>query len=439
MKILIVDDDKTLQEKMLRFFRSAKIEAVTADNGLSAQRVLEQTLVEAVVTDLDMPGLNGLGLLKWIREHQPLLPVIIMSGYGEIKDAVEAMQHGAKDYVVKPFEPDLLLAKVQQFVTQQAVQAQITAAASTAPAFQDWIGASIPMQEIKTLIEQIAPTPATVLITGESGTGKEVVARLIHQLSPRAKGPFVALNLSGIPETLLESELFGYEKGAFTGAFNRKIGLFEVASNGTLLLDEIGDMPLHLQVKLLRVLQEREIQRVGGTEMLPIDVRILAATNKNLEEQIMRGQFREGLYYRLNIIRVTLPALRDRAEDIPLLVGHFIQKFSHKVSKTITGMTPEALAALQNYKFPGNVRELENILERASIFAKTDQITLTDLGMAAPPAKAYTKRGSLEELEKQAIIEALQRWEGNRSRAADELGINRKTLLNKIKEYGIEE
>jgi two-component system response regulator AtoC len=440
MNLLIVDDERELREKIARFCGlEDDIAPFTAENGLSAQRILEQKEVDLVVTDLNMPGMDGLDLLKWIQQEMPAIPVVIMSGYGEIPDAVEAMKLGAQDYIVKPFDLEAFLVQIKQIFAHQDIQKQIETGKHEGTTFNKLIGESPALLEIQALVEKIAPTSSTILITGESGTGKEVVARMIHHLSPRAENPFVALNLGGIPETLLESELFGHEKGSFTGAIARKIGMFELASSGTLFLDEIAEIPLHLQVKLLRVLQEREIQRVGGTQSLPIDVRILAATNKNLEEQIQQGLFREDLYYRLNIIKISLPPLRDRKEDIPLLAGHFLSKFSPKIGKSIQGIDQEAVKTLQSYNFPGNVRELENIIERAIIFAKTEMITLHDLGLASSTSRPYVKKGTLSEMQKYAIIEALRRWEGNRTRAAEELGINRKTLLNKIKEYGLKD
>jgi two-component system response regulator AtoC len=436
MKILIVDDEKEILEKIVHFFKFEKdIEVFTAENGLSAKRMLEYEVFDAVITDLSMPGMDGLTFLKWIQEEGPSLPVIMMSGYGDIADAVEAMKLGARDYIVKPFNLEEFLIRIKHIIKNHELQDQVELGKRERPDFQDWIGESPAILEIKALVAQVAPTPSTVLITGESGTGKEVVARAIHQLSPRAEKPFVAINIGGLPENLLETELFGHEKGAFTGAGSRKIGMFEIASSGTLFLDEIGEMPIHLQVKLLRVIQELKIQRLGSTQSIPINVRILTATNKNLEDQIKKGFFREDLYYRLNIIQIRLPALRERREDIPLLVGHFIKQFSRKVGKSVLCIDSKALIALQNYEFPGNVRELENIIERAIILARTDTITLKDLGIVPPTAKIRVKRGTLDEIQKQAILEALRRWEGNRTRAAEELGIHRRTLLNKIKEY----
>ena len=438
MKILIVDDEKVLRDKILRFLTlEPDIDVQAAENAFSAQRLLEEGPFDIVVTDLDMPGMSGLELLQWVQEEKPLLPVLMMSGYGEIGDAVEAMKCGARDYVVKPFDLEDLLDRIRQIVGTQRLQEKVELGRQENDVSHELIGDSPAMLKVAELLKQVAPTPTTVLITGESGTGKEVVARAIHRLSPRKHKRFMAINVSAVPENLLESELFGHEKGAFTGADSRKPGLFEEASSGTLFLDEIGEMPIHLQVKLLRVLQEREVQRVGGTKSIPIDVRILAATNKDLEEQIEKGLFREDLFYRLNIVRISVPPLRERTEDIPLLAGHFLKKFGQKLGKPLQAFEPEALRALQNYPFPGNVRELENVIERAIIFAETDRVRLKDFALSSKTPTTRMKQGTLEEAQKQVIIETLRRWEGNRTKAAKELGIDRKTLLNKIKDYGL--
>ena len=308
------------------------------------------------------------------------------------------------------------------------------------------IGQSPEMMHIKNVIAKAAVSNATVLITGESGTGKEVVAREIHSQSAVKDGPFIPINIGGVPENLLESELFGYEKGAFTGASGRKNGMFELASGGTLFLDEIGDMPLSLQVKILRVLQERKITRLGGTEAIPINARIVAATNKNLEQMVKDGSFREDLFYRLNVVRIEIPPLRERAEDIPLLAAYIIRKLSRDMSSRITGFTPEAIEALKSHEFFGNVRELENIIERAMIFTDSNTIDLKDLDLRSSVSREMEKKvekvgaldaKSLRELEKDAIISALHRWEGNRTKASEELGITRRTLISKIKEYDI--
>jgi len=289
------------------------------------------------------------------------------------------------------------------------------------------------------MARKVAPTDSTVLVTGESGTGKEVLATRIHALSRRSDGPFRPINVGGVPENLLESELFGYEKGAFTGADRRKPGLFELAAGGTLFLDEVGDMPLHLQIKLLRVLQDRKIQRLGGTSPIPIDVRIIAATNRDLETAVQDGTFREDLFYRLNVIRLELPPLRDRPTDIAVLAGRFVKEISRRVGKTVDAVSPDALRLLSSYRFPGNIRELENLIERAVILSEGRVLGLRDFTIEPPerPARAR-KPGTLRELEREAIVAALHRREGRRQAAAEELGISRRTLLNKIKEYGIE-
>jgi two-component system response regulator AtoC len=438
MKILVVDDQKFARITITRFLEVEQMEVLSAENGLSAKRILENEIVSAVITDLSMPGMDGLELLKWIQEEGPAIPVIMISAFGDIADAVEAIKLGAQDYIVKPFDPEELVIRVKRIIENQQLKEQVELGKWQHPEFKNWIGESSKMLEIKELVERVAPTPSTILITGESGTGKEVVARAIHKHSLQADEPFIAINIAGVPENLLEGELFGYEKGAFTGATSRKIGMFELASTGALFLDEIGDMPTHLQVKLLRVIQERKIQRLGGTQSIPINARILSATNKNLEERVQKGLFREDLYYRLNVIQIKLPPLRERREDIPLLAGYFIRKFNKTIGKSIQGIESEAIKALQGYEFPGNVRELENIIERAVILANTKTITLRDLGLISSVPKVTVKSGTLEEVQKQAILEALRRWDGNRTRAAEELGINRRTIQKKIKEYGLE-
>jgi two-component system response regulator AtoC len=294
------------------------------------------------------------------------------------------------------------------------------------------------MTEIRKAITKVADTPSTVLITGESGTGKEVIARLIHSLSSRSEGPFIPVNVGGIPESLLESELFGYERGAFTGAERRKVGLFEVASGGTLFLDEIGEMSVQLQVKLLRVLQDGKVQRLGATDLIPVDARILAATNQDLQERVREKTFREDLYYRLNVVRIAVPPLRERMDDLPPLIGQLLRRLNLRLGKNIQTVDPPALEQLRRYPFPGNVRELENLLERALIFAEGDSLTSADLSLPRSESPALPVPATLESLEKQAIIDALHRWEGNRTKTAAELGVTRRTLLNKIKGFGIE-
>ena len=442
MRVLVCDDEENIRNLMKRFLAMEGIDADTAENGLSAERLLRESPYDAMLIDLRMPGKSGLDVIRWMREEGFRIPVIMISAHGDITDAVTALKEGAQDYIVKPFDPEEVVIRIKSLVEAAALRSIAENGMSGAGSL---IGESPEMQSIKRIISRIAPSQATVLITGESGTGKEVVAREIHRQSKLSEGPFVAINIGGVPENLLESELFGYEKGAFTGATQRKTGLFELAAGGTLFLDEIGDMPLSLQVKILRVLQERKITRLGGTEPMPINARIIAATNKDLEKQVRDGSFREDLFYRLNVVRIILPPLRDRKGDIPLLVAHIIAKYSREMGVKVTGFTPEAIEALRNHSFFGNVRELENIIERAMIFADSDTIDADDLdlrtssvhqdGKAGVPEMAETL--TLRDAEKAAIIRSLQRWDGNRTHAAEELGISRRTLISKIQEYGI--
>jgi two-component system response regulator AtoC len=438
MKILVVDDEKHIRDSIKRYMELEGIEVLCAENGLSGKRYLQEEAFSACIVDLKMPGMDGLELLRWIRDEGLRIPVIMISAYGEINDAVEAMKSGAQDYIVKPFDPEELMIRLKKAMEDQAFRNKLDSGKRLESLNGDLIGESKGLLNIKKLINKIAQTPSTVLITGESGVGKEIVARLIHTNSPVANGPFIGLNIGGVPENLIESELFGHEKGAFTGAVCRKIGMFELASSGTLFLDEIGDMPPSLQVKLLRVLQEKRIIRLGGTQGIPINARIISATNKNLEERVKEGSFREDLFYRLNVVRIEVPPLRERLEDVPLLVGRFIEKLNLKMGKKIEGASPEALKKLQRYSFPGNVRELENIIERAFIFTEFPIIESSDIEIKENHKAAPTKPQSLKKIEKQTIVEALHRWEGNRTKAAEELGVSRRTIINKIQEYGID-
>ena len=440
MKVLVCDDEENIRKLLKRLLNLEGIDADCAENGLSAQRMIASERYDAIVADLRMPGLDGLGLLRWIRAEGFRVPVMMISAHGDINDAVTALKEGADDYLVKPFDPDELLIKLKGLVKAQ----NLMNAAEGEKKSSGFLGASSSVEQIRRIIERIAPSSATVLITGESGTGKEVVAREIHRLSSVKEGPFIAINIGGVPENLLESELFGYEKGAFTGALQRKTGLFELASGGTLFLDEIGDMPFSLQVKILRVLQEKKITRLGGTNPMPINARIIAATNKDLESMVREGRFREDLFYRLNVVRIHIPPLRERPADIPVLAAYIITKYSKEMGLKITGFTPEALDALRHHSFYGNVRELENIIERAMIFADSETIGINDLDLRSglqkndvPKAVPASDVLTLRDAERNAIIRALQRWEGNRTRAAEELGISRRTLISKIQEYGI--
>ena len=449
MKILIVDDEPNIRDLMHRYLSLDGIESDCAENGLSAQRMLKENPYDACLVDLKMPGMDGLSLIIWIRQEGFRMPVIMISAHGDISDAVSALKEGAQDYIVKPFDPEELVIRLKKLVEAQNLRNLVES--ETRNSSEDdkkiFVGDSPAIKKIKEIIAKISDTSSTVLITGESGTGKEVVAREIHAYSLVSEGPFVAINIGGVPENLLESELFGYEKGAFTGAANRKTGMFELASGGTLFLDEIGDMPLSLQVKILRVLQDRKITRLGGTTPMPINARIIAATNKDLEQMVREGKFREDLFYRLNVVRIQIPPLRDRREDIPLLSAGILRRLNFQMGHKVTGFSSDALQVLCAHDFFGNVRELENILERAVIFADGQEIQIDDLDLRgsvsmksqekSSPLVEDTEAKSLRDAEVDAIIHALHRWEGNRTHAAEELGISRRTLINKIAEYGL--
>jgi two-component system, NtrC family, response regulator AtoC len=435
VKVLIADDEKNIRDSLAAYLRNAGLEAKTAVDGGQARSLLEEESFDALVADLRMPKIGGLELLAWLGEAGPRVPAIVISAYGEVRDAVQAMKLGARDYIVKPFDPEELLLKLERLFEESALASRVEAGRQgPGAAVEPWIGDGEKMRAVRALLERVAPTQSTILITGESGTGKEVVARLAHSLSPDAAGPFVAVNIGGVPESLLESELFGYDKGAFTGADARKLGMFELASSGTLFLDEIGDMPLHLQVKLLRVLQEKKVQRLGSTRAVPINARIIAATNRDLEALLADGRFREDLYYRLNVIRIELPPLRERHEDIPRLAGLFIERMGREIGRRITGIEPDALERLTAYRFPGNVRELENRIERACILCAGEIITLRDLGEPFTRTAPRPRKGSIKDAERDLIEKAIAKHGGNMTAAAAELGISRKTLFNKRRE-----
>ncbi len=468
MKVLILDDEANLRLSLSELLALDGIESVLAQDVPQARKLLEEEAVDACVVDLRLPGESGLDFLSWLKEQGPDLPAIMISAHGGVRDAVQALKLGAYDFLEKPFETDELLHRLKNALRERRLSALVELGQKGNNKKQLWIGDSPPMKELMRMVEKVAPTSSTVLITGESGTGKELCARAIHELSSRADGPFVAVNVGALPAQLLESELFGYEKGAFTGADTRRSGIFELASGGSLFLDEIGELPLLLQVKLLRALQERSITRIGGQRPIPVNLRIIAATNRDLEAELREGRFREDLYYRLNVIRLEIPPLRERPQDIPLLAGHFIAKLSPDLGKKILGIEPQALESLIAYDFPGNVRELENAVERAMILSEGDVLRSTDfsfprLGSRARPAQGgqgasakepasgssgsfdagenqlQSKATSIKALEKQAIISALKRNSGHREKSAADLGFTRRTLLNKMNEFKIGE
>jgi DNA-binding NtrC family response regulator len=414
---------------------------LTAENGPKALAIIEAERVGIVITDLVMPGMDGIELMKRAKENQPNIEVIIITAYGSIPTAIAAMKEGAYDYIEKPFCPEraeFLVKKLAEH--QELVEENLSLRQRLEDhyRFENIIAKSSKMQRVIEVIKIVAKSNATVLITGESGTGKELVARAIHSQSHRQGKPFVAVSCAALPESLLESELFGHEKGSFTGAYAQKKGKFEFANRGTLFLDEVGEMSANIQVHLLRVLEEKEFTRVGGNEPIKVDVRVISATNKDLKRAIATGEFREDLYYRLNVVTIELPPLRERKEDVPLLAQHFLNKFALENQKEITGFSPEATEFLLGYDWPGNVRELENAIERAVILAKDSLITVADLpqenislARSAPTGK------SLKELEKDHLLNILNETGGNYSETARILGITRMTLYNKAREYGL--
>lgn len=436
MRILIADDEKNIRDSLVKYLNALGWESVGVENGLAAQRLLQEEVFAAIIADLKMPGLDGHQLLDWCRDQGPDIPFLMISAHGDISDAVEAMKKGARDYLAKPFDPEELEVRLKKVLDADRNK---KLAETYGPAVEE-PPASPPSSswaKIENIVKKAAPTPSLILITGESGTGKEVLARQIHRQSAYASGPFVAVNIGGLPENLVESELFGYERGAFTGADQRKLGLLETASHGTVFLDEIGELSLPLQVKLLRVLQERKIRRLGGTVVIPVEARILAATHRNLAEEVKAGRFREDLFYRLNVVPVVLPPLRNRREDLPWLILRLLDKLNTSMGKKVRGLTVKAEEKLSLYSFPGNVRELENLLERAMIFSEGDLLTEEDFelpGLPTPPGGA-PQPGTLREMEQRMIETALLKWEGNQTRAAEELGITRRTLFNKLKEF----
>ncbi len=435
-KILIVDDEKDTRDFMARAL-SGQYEVVTAADAELAMRQLESDAsIRLMLSDIRMPGEDGLTLMKAAKAAHPNLAVVLLTAFGSIDQAVAAMKDGADDFLTKPVDLDQLELRVEKALKAHRLEAEVNdlkAQLDEKYGLGNIVGSSLAMQRVFRMVRQAAPTDATVLLEGPSGTGKELVARAIHNLSPRAKGPFVAVELAAISPTLLEAELFGHEKGAFTGAVARRVGRFEAANHGTLFLDEISEMPLEIQVKLLRVLQEREFQRLGSNDPVKTDIRIVAATNRDLAAYVRAGKFREDLYYRLNVIDLHLPALKDRAGDIPLLVGRFLKEFGGKT------VSPEAMKLLEAYPWPGNVRELRNAVEKMCVLSPTGEIGEEDVPdeMKRGGARTLSTAGTLEETEKEKILAVLEECGGNRTKAAERLGISRRTIYRKLEEYGL--
>jgi DNA-binding NtrC family response regulator len=441
INILVVDDEEPFR-RLLKKELSRKGYAVeVASDGTEALRFLRNQVFDVVLLDVVMPGIDGISLMKKLKEDGGAPPIIVLTGKATVETAVEAMKNGAHDYLTKPYKLDeltIIIDRAYEFGRLSVKSKLFEQELLRQETPFEFIGRSRQLHEILSLIQKVAPTDSAVLIQGESGTGKELIANAVWHYSTRREAPFIALNCATLSENLIESEIFGHEKGAFTSAYQTKHGLVEVADKGTLFLDEIGEMPLGLQAKLLRFLDSGEFRRVGGNKNLRVDVRVIAATNKDLAAVMKTGNFREDLYYRLNVINIVIPPLRERKEDVADLSRYFLTKYSKKLSKHITDFTEEALDLLSGYRWPGNVRELENVIERAVIVCEADVIGAEDLSISSyAAAEEMSMNPSLEEMEKNYILRVLKEAGGNQSKASQLLGIDRKTLYLKLKKYGI--
>jgi len=441
-RILVVDDEEPQRNTLAGFLKKQGYAVETADSGRAALELADQRHFELALLDLKMPEMDGIELLEKLKEQNPEIQIIMMTAYGTVETAVEAMKKGAYHYIGKPINLDELKLNVKKALNNQGILIEnryLKEELKQQYGDLKIIGESKPIQEVLSTVARVAPTNSTVLIIGESGTGKELVARAVHTLSQRKDERFIPVSCAALPETLLESELFGYEKGAFTGAVKKKEGRFELADGGTLFLDEIGDIPLETQVKLLRVIESQEFDRLGGKDTLKVDVRIIAATNQNLEKRIREKTFREDLYYRLNVISILIPPLRERKEDVIPLVEHFIKKSNQKCGKEIRGITQRAKEILLSYDWPGNVRELENIIERGVVLSRGDALDDEDLSsLSFGKRKGISPDFSLKEMEKSHILAVLEKNDWNLGQTSEILGIHRNTLRLKMKEYGIE-
>ena len=453
-RILVVDDEPAVRSALRVNLARAGYDVILAGNAEEALTFLVERPVDIVLTDVTMPGAGGLALLEQLRARWPEIPAVLMTGNGRVEDALWAMKAGAADYIIKPISKDELLVILDRTRRETALRAEVThlrAEVEKQYGFENLVGVTPAMRRVYALVEAVAGSSALVLLTGPTGTGKELLAHAIHYRSSRRSGPFVRVNCAALPEGLLESELFGHEKGAFTGAIRQHRGRFEQAQGGTLLLDEIGEIPPPVQVKLLRVLESGELQRVGGTETIRVDVRVIAATNRDLRREVRAGRFREDLYYRLNVFQIDLPALRDRRDDIPLLVEHFLRKYADRYQKGVTRVSPQVMARLLQHPWPGNVRELEHAIERGVLLSSGPELEQVPLNeddlpppLEAPPVDATTSvpetglQEALEDLERRMIVAALRSEKGVQARAAKRLGISRSNLNYRIQKLAIE-
>ncbi len=451
--VLIVEDKASMARMLKETLEAEGYRAIVAGDGKSGINAISKERPDLVLTDLKLPGADGIKVLKASKENDPLRPVIVMTAYGSVETAVDAMKQGAFDFITKPFDTDHLLMLIRRAIDNRRLVTEnilLREECSSKVGMPEIVGKSRAIVEVAEKIRKVAPTKSTVLLLGESGTGKELFSRAIHQLSDRKDYPFIAINCAAIPRDLLESELFGYEKGAFTGAEARKIGKFELADKGTVFLDEIGEMDAKLQSKILRVLEESEIERIGGTAPIKIDVRVIAASNKDLDRAVSEGAFREDLFYRLNVFPLSIPPLRDRREDIPFLVDHFVSVSAGELKSAVKEVSPETLEMLANYQWKGNVRELKNTIERAIILCEGNTITPEHVSLssvqsgiqvnkiATDGTLSNVAKGALRIAETERIRKALKDAKGNKTKAAKALEVSYKTLLTKIKEYGIE-
>ena len=440
VRILVVDDELVIRESLHGWLKKSGYQVDTAEGGSAALAMLEKTPYDLLFLDIMMPVMSGIEVLEVVKEDYPQTLVVMITAYGSVETAVQAMKRGANDYLLKPFDPDQLSLLTEKLMQQKRIMDEnifLREQMAEAIRFENLVGRSEAMQELFTLIQDVAESDSPVLITGETGTGKELVAKAIHAKSARCNGPFIAINCGAFPEHLLESELFGHERGAFTGAHRAKKGRLDLAHHGTLFLDEVGIVPLKMQVDLLRVLETKEFHRLGGTAEIEVDFRTIAATNRDLQQAIEKGEFRQDFFYRLNVISLHIPPLRERRDDIPLLVEHFLDRYSRETNKDIDTINKEAMSILRQYDWPGNVRELENAIERAVVIGKKRRLDPEEFSFLAPHLSAAAETYSLEKTQVVHLFKVLKEFDWNITKAAQALEINRVTLHKKIKKYNL--